>query len=350
MSFFSNFWQSRRPLGEIFVILAGIWGGLAWYATWETPLNWEMELRQSPMRDYLATPDTIATFDSFLASLPGDTTAAAGISALSTTTAQDNTQPINVAGYTPPSPLSDTSSLYILLTGDSMSEGLMFAFEKYAKFNGHKLKTRVWYSSGTRDWGKQDMLTQQIMQFRPDFIIFTLGSNELFVKHPEERLPFIQNIVRAADAAGVPFVWIGPPNWKEDTGIGDLIQKAVGNDRYFLSKHLTFKRAKDGAHPTRESSAVWADTISSWIMHTSRYKNKLLLRDPKRFTDMEPRPYRATATDTLWMASRNSGGFKITAANESKPNRPEPQPDPKPQPKPQPRIDSLPNPTDSVGK
>ncbi|NJO03647.1 MAG: hypothetical protein HC880_19955 [Bacteroidia bacterium] len=43
---------------------------------------------------------------------------------------------------------------------------------------------------------------------------------------------------------------------------------------------LRFERGPDGAHPTWSSAAVWADTISSWIMHKSRHK--ILLEKPDK--------------------------------------------------------------------
>lgn len=324
----NNFWQSRRPLIDVFVVLAVLWGALYWYATWDKPLFFEVEIKQSGIKKYLPNGDSILgdsvaansqqpPFDSLLAAAGGDSSIALSL------LQQDNTRPSVVQGNMPPTvPLSDTSSLYILLCGDSMSEGLMFAFMKYAKFNGHQLKTRIWYSSSTKDWGKSDTLSSFIRTYRPSLILFTLGSNELFIRNPQEREPYIQNIVKAADNAGVPFVWIGPPNWKNDTGLGDLMQKTVGNDRYFLSKNMTFKRKKDGAHPTVESSAVWADSIAVWLTQHSRYKGKILLRDPKLYPNEPNRPYKSPMPDSNLIAARNQSGFKVVTAASSSNKKP----------------------------
>ncbi len=167
----------------------------------------------------------------------------------------------------------DTSRQSILLTGDSMAEGLMFAFKKYAHYNGHTLKTIIWYGSTTTTWARTDTLKKLIARYKPTYVFLALGSNELFVRDIGDREPYIQDIVK--QAGHTPFVWIGPPNWKEDTGIGELLNRNVGPGRYFVSRHLTFERASDGRHPSRRASAYWADTISSWVMQAGRHPIRL---------------------------------------------------------------------------
>ena len=167
----------------------------------------------------------------------------------------------------------DSSQQYILLTGDSMAEGLMFAFKKYAQYNGHTLKTIIWYGSTTTTWARTDTLKKLIARYKPTYVFLALGSNELFVRDIGDREPYIQDIVR--QAGRTPFVWIGPPNWKEDTGIGELLDRNVGPGRYFVSRGLTFERASDGRHPSRRASAYWADTISSWVMRAGRHPIRL---------------------------------------------------------------------------
>ena len=167
----------------------------------------------------------------------------------------------------------DTSRQSILLTGDSMAEGLMFAFKKYAQHNGHTLRTIIWYGSTTTTWARTDTLRKLISRYKPTYVFLSLGSNELFVRNIAEREPYIQDIVK--QAGRTPFVWIGPPNWKEDTGIGELLSRNAGPGRYFVSRGLTFERASDGRHPSRRASAYWADTISSWVMRAGRHPIRL---------------------------------------------------------------------------
>lgn len=305
----NNFFQQRRPLLEILLILIIIIGSLTWYSFVGYPVVFDFELRKP-------------SFDKFFERKAVDSASLAE-------NELDSNQYINGTDTTEEknSPQNrkddfadgkrDSSSQYILLTGDSMSEGLMFAFKKYAKFNGHKLKTRIWYSSSTESWSKSDTLAAFIKRYRPTFIIFTLGSNELFKRNIAEREKYIKDIIYEADTAKIPFVWIGPPNWKEDTGINDLIVKNVKKDRFFESKNLKFKRKSDGAHPTKDASAIWADTIATWLTQTSRYRGQILFRDPKKHENIAAKEYIAQNDEPV--AGRNANEWlKVGVTEEEK--------------------------------
>ncbi|MFH0893693.1 MAG: SGNH/GDSL hydrolase family protein [Bacteroidota bacterium] len=158
----------------------------------------------------------------------------------------------------------DTSSQRILFFGDSMLEGLMVRLNDYCAKNNHDMKPIIWYSSSTKVWGECDTLTHFIKQYKPTYIFICLGSNELFIKDIiEERDPFVKHLLKEIDT--IPYVWIGPPNWKDDTGINELIESNVGRKRYYPSKNLTYDRGKDGAHPTRASAIKWMDSVAVWI-------------------------------------------------------------------------------------
>ena len=177
----------------------------------------------------------------------------------------------------------DTTSQKILLIGDSMLEGLGPRLKDYTAYNNHDLKTVIWYSSSTEYFGTSDTLKYFINQYKPTYIMLVLGANELFVNDiKRQRQHYVRKILTQIDTLN--YVWIGPPNWKDDTGINDLILNNVGKGRYFPSKNLNYKRAKDGAHPTHESSAIWMDSIASWIMRDSYRPIKLekpLNKSPK---------------------------------------------------------------------
>lgn len=298
-----DFWNTRRPLLEVLAILGLVLGFFSIYGVLNFSVVLDTELRKPDIRAYLGIPDAPAEQPKIT-----DGSDLLGEDAQDSIPIFSDTLALKLPAFDAQDagtwyPVRDSSSHYILLTGDSMSEELMFAFKKYAKFNGHKLKTRIWYSSTTPQWGKEGKLSTFIEQYRPTFIIFTLGANELFIRDIAAREKYIRSIVAEANKYKIPFVWIGPPNWKDDTGINELIEKNVGPGRFFLSKDLKFKRKSDGAHPTRSASAVWADTISRWVMTQSRYKGEILLRDPK--LKGQPREYRVgQGSDTL--AARDS--------------------------------------------
>lgn len=170
---------------------------------------------------------------------------------------------------------TDTTSQRILFFGDSMVEGLSKRLKQYAKRNNHQLLNIIWYSSSTKIWSQSDTLTHYIREFQPSYVMVCLGGNELFVRDLDKRNSYIRTILQQLDSH--PYVWIGPPNWKEDTGINRLIEQNTGKSRYFPSKRLTFQRASDGAHPTMASASQWMDTIAVWLSRDCRYPIRMEL-------------------------------------------------------------------------
>ena len=158
----------------------------------------------------------------------------------------------------------DTTSKTILFVGDSMLEGLSPRFAAYAHANGHRLYTVIWYGSTTERWGKSHRLREYADRFKADYVVVCLGGNELFIRDVERtRADKVDAII--ADIGELPYVWIGPPNWKPDTGINRLIASKVGAGRFFLSANLRLARASDGAHPTHEAALQWMDSVAHWI-------------------------------------------------------------------------------------
>lgn len=157
----------------------------------------------------------------------------------------------------------DTSRQVILLFGDSMLEGLTRRLDDYTAANGYQLHTVIWYSSSTETWATTATLEHYIAQYHPSYILLCLGSNELFVNDLDQRDQYIKTLVQKM--GDKPFVWIGPPNWKEDTGIDQLICDNVGKGAYFDSSRLNLTRGKDGRHPTFSAAAGWADLIAKWM-------------------------------------------------------------------------------------
>ena len=159
--------------------------------------------------------------------------------------------------------VKDTLPQRILFFGDSMLEGLSRRLCDYGEKNGHEVHTVLWYSSSSQKWAQTQTLDYYIKEKKPTFIICCLCSNELFVRDLDERDGYIRTIVKKM--GDIPFIWISPPNWKEDTGINELIIKNVGIKRYFDSRHLKLARAKDGAHPTFAAAADWFDLVAEWM-------------------------------------------------------------------------------------
>lgn len=178
----------------------------------------------------------------------------------------------------------DTTKQRILFFGDSMLEGLGKRMKKYAGENGHELQCIIWYSSSSKVWGEHiDTLSHFIRKFQPTYIFACIGANELFVKDLDKRDQYVKTIVARIDT--IPYIWIGPPNWKDDTGINDIILNNVGKYRFFPSKNLTYKRSSDGAHPTSASAAQWMDSVAVFISDST--KHRILMRMPQ--DDTQPK-------------------------------------------------------------
>lgn len=263
-----NQWKSRLPLLEVLLMLVLIISAIAWYGLAAKPFLLETEIKQADIKS-LFEKDTVPV-------------------------PKPNIDSILIAAEAQEDETVDSTSKYILLCGDSMTEQMRFALEEYAKKNGHKLMTCTWYSSTTTLWSESDRLSVLIKEYKPDIIWFTLGSNELFLPAVAKREKHIQDIINEADTAKVPFIWIGPPNWKDDTGINELIKKNVGTSRFYNSSNFREKlaRGKDGAHPTKAAAAVWTDSIAAWYKNESLYKKRLILSHPK--DSIAARPYKPT--------------------------------------------------------
>jgi len=168
----------------------------------------------------------------------------------------------------------DTASQNILIIGDSMLEGINPRLAAYAKENGHTLNSVIWYSSTTEYWGSCDTLGVFLRRFKPTFIFISLGGNELFVRGiAEQRDKYVKSLLR--QIGDIPYLWIGPPNWKKDTGINKLIADNVPEGCFFLSDGMKFDRQKDGAHPTHASAALWVDSIARWMPRHAAHPIKM---------------------------------------------------------------------------
>lgn len=164
----------------------------------------------------------------------------------------------------------DTTTQTILFIGDSMLDGLSPRLAAYSNQSGFHQYSVIWYSSSTEKWSKAKRVKEYIDKINPTFIFICLGSNELMIKDIiEKRQQFVSDII---DQIGdIPYLWIGPPNWREDTGINQLIKNNVPEGCYFKSDGMKFERRKDGAHPTAASASLWMDSIIRWMPEHSAH-------------------------------------------------------------------------------
>ena len=168
----------------------------------------------------------------------------------------------------------DTTAKNILFIGDSMLEGLAPRLASYCDKNGHTLVEVIWYSSSTLCWSETARLTELINKYHPDYIFVCLGANELYVPDIKTaRKPYLKKIL--AEIGDIPYVWIGPPNWDEDTGINDMLAENLDKGCFYLSANDKFERKRDGAHPTQKSAQQWMDRVVKWMRTTGSHPIRL---------------------------------------------------------------------------
>lgn len=182
----------------------------------------------------------------------------------------------------------DTVPKTVLFIGDSMVECLGPRMSAYCKAYGHQLYNVIWYSSTTELYGSSRLISDYIEVLHPDYIFISLGGNELFIKDIiEKRDKHVKSIL--AEVGDIPYLWIGPPNWKEDTGINQMIAQNVKPGCMFVTKGIEMGRKKDGAHPDAASSIMWMDSIVAWMPQNARYK--LPFVEPENKTDRPVKQY-----------------------------------------------------------
>ena len=180
----------------------------------------------------------------------------------------------------PPKKLEpDTTVHSVLIFGDSMTHNLGISLAKYGTKNNFKVTSVTWESSSMIGWSQSDKLEQYLEEAKPDFVIISLCSNELELKNFACRAPYIESI---RDKIGdIPFIWVGPPLWKEDNGLYDIIEKTLSKERVFRTEGIDIPRGGDHIHPTSRGADIWADTLMSWI---SWSKHPILAEKPDSAT------------------------------------------------------------------
>ena len=157
----------------------------------------------------------------------------------------------------------DTTVHSVLVFGDSMTHHLAMSIAKYGTKNNYKVTGVTWESSSIPAWSNSGKIKEYLKMSRPDFVIISLGSNEMELKHFDRRIPDVKKIVSQLDS--LPFIWVGPPLWKEDKGVYAMLEKALPEGVLFRTENIEIPRGKDHIHPTLKGADVWADTIMRWI-------------------------------------------------------------------------------------
>lgn len=161
----------------------------------------------------------------------------------------------------------DTTVHNVLVFGDSMTHHLAMSIAKYGTKNNYKVTGVTWESSSIPGWRNSGKIEEYMEMSKPDFIFISLGSNEMELKHFERRIGDIEAVTEKM--GDIPYVWVGPPLWKEDKGLYSVLEKGVPKGKVFrINESVDIERGPDHIHPTRHGADQWADTLMRWIKTT----------------------------------------------------------------------------------
>lgn len=159
-----------------------------------------------------------------------------------------------------PTPLPSLEGKIVLHVGDSMvggHGGLSKALEERFTREGATLIRDTKVSESIVSFDKSTRLKSLLAKHKPDIVILTLGANDALVPYPHVMAGNVESIVkRVGDRA---CYWIGPPMWKPDTGIVNVIREHAGDCKFYDSSPLKLERSGDGIHPTDRGGAAWAE-------------------------------------------------------------------------------------------
>jgi lysophospholipase L1-like esterase len=170
-------------------------------------------------------------------------------------------QPVVEAG-----PIPITSRRFVLHVGDSTvgyTLGFTLELGKMFKNAGVKYESRTITSAGLKAFAKSKVLEDLVKEKDPDLVIIQLGTNNLYVPHPEAFAEDVKSIV--AQAGGRACYWIGPISLElPEHGIRTMIRENAVPCAFFDSYPLVLPRQEDKIHPTQPAAKKWADAFWSF--------------------------------------------------------------------------------------
>jgi acyl-CoA thioesterase-1 len=158
----------------------------------------------------------------------------------------------------------------VLLVGDSMvggNFGLSKALDQRFTAEGAKFIRDYKVSESIVSYDHSPKLKELLAKHKPDILILTLGTNDVFVPFPAAMAGNIQSIVKRIGPREC--YWMGPPTWKPDTGIVQVIKDNAAPCKFFDSSNLKLQRAGDGIHPTDRGGADWAASFWTFFRPTA---------------------------------------------------------------------------------
>jgi acyl-CoA thioesterase-1 len=177
----------------------------------------------------------------------------------------------------PPPALTGKTVLHV---GDSMvggNWGLTRALDQRFSAEGARFIRDFKVSESIVSYDHSPKLKSLIEKHRPDIVIITLGTNDVFVPYPASMVGNVQNIVKRVGSREC--YWMGPPTWKPDTGIVQVLKDNVAPCKFFDGAGLKLQRGGDGIHPTDRGGADWATSFWTYFRGTPAAPSPASLAD-----------------------------------------------------------------------
>ncbi len=186
----------------------------------------------------------------------------APIAASSTPTSEAPASPSSAAVSAPSTPAAGPdipAPKVVLHTGDSMVgfyAGLEKGLGPYYEAMGSKYVQDATTNAAIASFDHGEHFAKMLATHNPDLVLITLGANDVFLPAPQRVARNVASI--AKKTAGRKCFWIGPPVWKKDTGVVDVIRENCAPCIFYDSSSLKLERRADGIHPDDKGGETWA--------------------------------------------------------------------------------------------
>ena len=181
--------------------------------------------------------------------------------------AATSTAASSASSATTPSGVPFPAPKVVLHTGDS-TVGFHAGLEKALAPRFEALGARYVQDAVTSvaivTFDHTDHFAKMLEKDDPDLVLLTLGASDVFLPTPSRVAKNVASIAKKTE--GRKCYWIGPPVWKKDTGIVDVIRQNCAPCVFYDSSDLHIQRRSDGIHPTDKGGETWASAF--WDFYT----------------------------------------------------------------------------------